>query len=206
MPDVGRVDCRRCDPPDREPAASVHQLTRERKAGFDFGPRRGAIGITSSRVRRHDVPQQHVLLEAELREHAVHDRRGRLGRPGARQLPLGRERDARDARAAVARRFPDKQDGRGSVLLEVARETPSQPVVSVLVERVADSRSGEAVYQRSQRTTSSSERRRCDMRLDARLAFGSGLPLPIVTPATTATSSGMPSNSLNDCISGTVTP
>jgi hypothetical protein len=92
MPNVGRVDCRRCDPPDREPAASVHQLAREWEPGFDLGPRRRAIGISSSRVRRHDIPQQHVLLEAELREHAVHDRRGRLGRPGARQLPLGRER------------------------------------------------------------------------------------------------------------------
>jgi hypothetical protein len=206
MPNIRRVDCRRCDPPDREPAASVHQLTREWEAGFDLGPSRRAIGIRGSRVRRHDVPQQHVLVEAELREHAVHDRRGRLGRPSARELPLGRERDARDARAAVAGRLTDDQDRRVGALLEVARETLSQSVVSVLVERVADSRSGEAVYQRSQRTTSSSERRRCDMRLDARLAFGSGLPRPIVTPATTATSSGMPSNSLNVCISGTVTP
>ena len=136
----------------------------------------------------------------------MHDRCRRLRRPAARQLPLRRERDARDARAAVARRLADKQDRRAGALLEVAREALRQAVVAVLVERVADPRRGEAVYQRSQRTTSSSARRRCVMRLDTRLEFGSALPLPIVTPATTATSSGIPSSSLKACISGTVTP
>jgi len=78
--------------------------------------------------------------------------------------------------------------------------------VAVLVERVADPSGGEGFYQCSQRTTSSSVRRRCVIRLDDFAAFGSGFPFPIVTPATTDTSPGMCRSSLKRCISGTVTP
>src|SRR3989442_7169745 len=145
-------------------------------------------------------------LEAELSEDAVHDRRCCCRRPGAGQLPLGREGDSADARATVARGFAYKQQ-RG---VDARSEVPLQPVgearVPVLVEGAADLRGGETLYQRSQRTTSSSERRRCVMRLEYRAEFGSGFPVPIVTPATTQTSSGMPSSSLNSRSSGTVTP
>src|SRR5262249_49788569 len=109
-------------------------------------------------------------------------------------------------RAAVAGSFADQEHRRVRVLVQVAVEALREPVVAVLVERAADLRRREPVYQRSQRTTSSTPRRRCVKRLVARLAFGSGRGLPTVTPATTWTSSGMPSRSLNACISGTVTP
>ena len=69
---------------------------------------------------RDDVPEQHVVLEPELGEHAVDDRRARLRRPGAvswrsevNGMPL-------DARAAVAGRLPDEEDGRALLCLEVA--------------------------------------------------------------------------------------
>ena len=56
----------------------------------------------------NDVPEQHLVGEAQLREHAVHDRRRRLRRPPAGQLPLGRERDAprRARRGSPAPRRP----------------------------------------------------------------------------------------------------
>ena len=113
------------------------------------------------------------------------DRRGCLAGSGAADLALRRERDARDPRAAVAGGFTDEQDRRVCACVEIARQALREPVVAVLVERVADSRRGEPVYQRSQWTTSSRERRIWVMRLVARLAFGSALPFPTVTPATT---------------------
>ena len=48
------------------------------------------------------------------------DRRRRLGRAGAGQLPLRRERDAAHARAPVAGCLPDEQDRRFQTGLEVA--------------------------------------------------------------------------------------
>ena len=146
------------------------------------------------------------MLEVERYERSVHDRGAGLARARARELTLGRERNAGDARAAVSRRLPDEQERRGGALLDVAREPVRQPLVAILVEGLADPRGGEALYQRSQWTTSSSLRLRCDIRLDARLELGSGRALPIVTPATTQTSSGIASSSLNAAISGTVTP
>ena len=206
MPDVRRVERGLRDPADREDATPAGELAGKRDSRFDLGSGRPAIRAAGARMRRHDVPEEHVALDSQLLEHAMHDRRARLGRPASRELPLGRKGNARNARAAVAGRFPYKQDRRVGTPFEVAREALRQAVVAVLIERVADPRGCKALYQRSQRTTSSSARRSCVMRLETRLAFGSGLPLPIVTPATTATSSGMPSSSLNACISGTVTP
>jgi hypothetical protein len=90
-------------------------------------------------VRRDDVPQQDVVLELELREHAPDDRRRRLGRAGAGELALGRERQAADARAAVAGRLADKQVARR----RAPRQVVPQPLAAelragVLVERRAD--------------------------------------------------------------------
>ena len=62
------------------------------------------------------------LGEPELAEHAVDDRRRRLGRARAGQLPLGGERDPRDAGAAVAGRLADEQDRRVRALVEIRRE------------------------------------------------------------------------------------
>jgi hypothetical protein len=157
-------------------------------------------------MRGNDVPEEHRVAEAELGEHPVDDGRRRLAGRLSRELPLGGERNAGDTRAAISRRLADEQQRCVGMGVEVAVEPLGEPLVAILVERVADPAARETVYQRSQCTTSSVARRRCENRLDARLASGSGLALPTVTPATTCTSSGMPRSSLNACISGTVTP
>ena len=101
---------------------------------------------------RHDVPEQDVVLDPELGQHAVDDRGARLGRPGAGQLPLGGERDPADARTAVAGGFPDQHDGRVTAFCQVGSQPFSQQArTAVLVERRADPRPGELVYQCSQR-------------------------------------------------------
>jgi hypothetical protein len=206
MPYVWSSERRLGDPADGEHAASTCELACEGQTCLDLPARRRPIRRGAARMRWHDVPEEDSVVETELVENAVDDRRGGLaGRP-SRQLPFGRERDARDARPAVSGGLADQQERRVRAGVEVTVETQREPLVLVLVERVADTRAGEPLYQRSQCTTSSRSRRRCVKRLVARLAFGSGLGLPTVTPATTWTSSGMPSRSLNACLSGTVTP
>ena len=67
--------------------------------------------LVGGAIRRRSVPgcvgttfqRSTCVGEPELGEHAVHDRGRRLGRPGPGQLALRGERDARNARAAVAR-------------------------------------------------------------------------------------------------------
>ena len=75
------------------------------------------------------------------------DRRRRLGRPLARQLPLGREGDAGDAGAAVAGRLGDQQHVRRGALVEVRGEPLPQQgrtlTVRVEVEGAADPRGGD---------------------------------------------------------------
>jgi hypothetical protein len=95
-------------------------------------------------VRGHDVPEQHVLLEAELAERAVDDGGARLGRPGSGQLALRGEREPADSGAAVARRLADEDEARAESALEV----PGEPLaaecrVGVLVVGRADARGGE---------------------------------------------------------------
>jgi len=58
----------------------------------------------------HDVPQQDVVLDAELAQDAVHDRRARFGGSGSGDLPLGCERDTAHARAAKPRSLADEDD------------------------------------------------------------------------------------------------
>ena len=90
-------------------------------------------------MRRHDVPEQHVVGDSELAQDAVHDRRRRLGRPGAGQLPLGRERHTAHARPAVAGRFTDEHDRHARALGEVrVQPLAAQPGASVLVVRRSD--------------------------------------------------------------------
>ena len=76
------------------------------------------------------------------------DRRGRLAGPVAGELALGRERDAGDARAAVAGGLADEQDRRVGARVEVAREPLGEALVAVLVERRADPRGGEPLHER----------------------------------------------------------
>jgi hypothetical protein len=160
VPYVGSVERRLRDPPDCEHASTAGEFARERHAGLDLAARRRAIRSHGAGVRRYDVPEEHGIGEPDLGQHAVDDRRRRLGWPGAGQLALGRERDAGDAGAAVAGGLADEQQRRFCPGDEVAVEARGEPLVTVLIERVADPRLREPLYQRSQCTTSSSPRRR----------------------------------------------
>ena len=117
------------------------ELGEERPRRGDLCARRRTIRGLRSRMGRDEVPEQDVVLGAELVEDAVDDRRGRLGRAAAGQLPLGRERDPGHPRAAIAGRLADEQNGRVPPRVEVRAEplTP-QRRVGVLVVRRADPR------------------------------------------------------------------
>ena len=75
-------------------------------------------------MRRHDIPEQNLVGEAELGQDPVHDRRGRLGGPGSRQLALGREREPGNTGTSVSRRLADEQQRRVGARVEVG----GQPV------------------------------------------------------------------------------
>jgi hypothetical protein len=90
-------------------------------------------------VRGNHVPEQDVGLEAELREHALDDRRRRLSRPRACELALGGERKAADTRAAVAGGLADEQEARTGAPREVLPQPLAPELrVGVLVERRTD--------------------------------------------------------------------
>src|SRR5229473_2320854 len=73
-----------------------------------------------------DGDQAPILLE--LREDALDDRRRCLPRSAAGQLTLGGERQAGDARAAVAGRFADEQVGGARSVFEIrTKPLPSEP-------------------------------------------------------------------------------
>src|SRR5262245_56531322 len=92
-------------------------------------------------MRRNDVPEEHVVGDAELGQDTMDDRRARLRRTRARQLPLGRERDAADACAAVAGSFADEDRRRVAAREEVLAEALAQRLrARVLVVRRADAR------------------------------------------------------------------
>jgi MFS family permease len=71
---------------------------------------------------RHEVPEENVGCEAELGEDPVDDRRSRLARRLAAHLPLGRERDAAYARAAIPGRLSDEKETGFGAALEVVGE------------------------------------------------------------------------------------
>jgi len=92
-------------------------------------------------MRRDDVPEQDIVLDPELDEDAMHDRRGRLRGAGAGQLALRRKGHAADARAAIARRFADENDLRSRTLLEIrTKPVAAQLRTRVLIVRRADAR------------------------------------------------------------------
>src|SRR4051794_17911267 len=105
MADVRGLGDRRCEPSDGDQSPILGQLVEEWAGGEDLRPGRAAVRGLGSRVRWHDVPAEGI--ELELREHALNDGGGCLRRPAARQLALGHERQAGDARAPVAWRFAD---------------------------------------------------------------------------------------------------
>ena len=124
VPDSGRAERGLRDPAHRDDSATRGEELEERTGRLDLvGPWATVGGRLAGpvRVRGDDVPEQHVLLEAELVEHAVDDRRRRLRGPASRQLALGGERDAADPRAAVAR--PPRRRG-GARLPSAARGSP----------------------------------------------------------------------------------
>src|ERR671936_1150069 len=134
-----------CDTADRNYEAVEGELLEERLGRGDLAAGRTPVGVGPRgqvRVRRDDVPAQRLLLELELGEHTADDRRGRLRRPGARELALRHERDTRDPCAAVAGRLADEQEGSLRPRLQVA-EQPFPPnrrarPVAVEVEGRAD--------------------------------------------------------------------
>src|SRR6059058_4707566 len=111
----------------REAAHGYHstpagQLLEEPAGGLDLAPGRAPVREGRPWMGRDDVPAERV--ELELGEHTAHDRGGGFRRPAPGQLPLGRERDAGDPGAAIARRFADQQQpysGPGIEILDQAR-------------------------------------------------------------------------------------
>jgi hypothetical protein len=90
-------------------------------------------------MRRDDVPEQHVLLDVELSEHAMNDRRRRLGGPGAGNLALRREGETADACTAIAGRLADEEIAGALSTIKVARQALSTQLrFGVLVEGFAD--------------------------------------------------------------------
>ena len=155
MPDSRDSERTLRDAADRNDRTVPREDPGERSARTDLGRRRPAVRRRAAGMRRHDVPEQHVFLESELEQRAVDDRRGRLGRPLARELPLRRERDARHARASVPGRLPHEQDASVGALVEVggkpfAKKGGARPL-RVLVERSPDPRRSEPVHESATR-------------------------------------------------------
>ena len=119
MPDVRGARGARGDPSDGDRDAPSQDLVEERRCRFDLVAPRRAVRALRSRMRRHDVPQQDVLFDAEPGKDAVNDGRARLRRAGARDLSLGRERQPAHTRPAVAGRLADEDDLRVGSCLEI---------------------------------------------------------------------------------------
>src|SRR5215471_4240553 len=146
MPHIPRSESLGRDASDRDRAAPSGDVGEKGCARLDLASGRSAVRGLGPGVRRHDVPEQHLVLDAELGEDAMDDRCGRLGRAGAGQLALGREGDPADPRAAVAGRLADEDDLCAGSCLEVRAETAAEKRRRrVLVVRIADHRGGEPV-------------------------------------------------------------
>src|SRR5213078_828757 len=194
MSDIRRIENRRSEPADGDRDTFAGQLLEERGSRLDFRSRRAPVRGLAAGMRRHDVPQEHLVLDAELREHAVDDRGRRLCRTGAGELALRREGDPAHACAAVAGCLADQDDPGLATSLEIRTEPLAQVRRSgVLVVRLADSGAGEPIYeiQAFQCTSSSTARRRCVVRLVLELQPGSGRGWPMLMPATSVKSSGI---------------
>jgi hypothetical protein len=140
---------------DGDDAPPLCERTDESKTGGDLGVRRPAVRRRRSRMGRHDVPEEDVVLDRQLPQDPVHDRRRRLRRAAAGELALRGERDPRDAGSAVARRLADEEDPGASAALEVRGEPSAQEPrprpLGVLVERATDPSGGELVHEGDRR-------------------------------------------------------
>jgi hypothetical protein len=119
MADVRAADNGVRDAADGDRPAPVRESAQKGQPGVDLGSRRATIRARRAGVRRDDVPEQDLLLEAELDEDAVDDGGCRFCRPVPRELPLGGERNAADAGPAIAGGLPDEEKRRGASRLEV---------------------------------------------------------------------------------------
>jgi hypothetical protein len=139
------------DPSHGHDFSPPRELVEERPRYGDLLGARPAVrcGLTGTmRMRGDDVPEQDVLLDPELAEHAVDDRRRRLGGPRSGQLALRGEGNATDARAAVAGRLADEQKPSPGLTREIVGETlPQARGKRVLVERGSDPRRGQPLYE-----------------------------------------------------------
>jgi hypothetical protein len=149
MPHVRGPEDGVSEPPDGDRPAAGGEVFQEAHRLPYFGLRGPTVRQRlpeTVRVRRHDVPEQDVVLELELLERAVDDRRRRFGRPGTGELALGRERQPADARAAVAGRLADEEVARAGVPRQVVLQPLAAELrIGVLVERLADAGSGQLV-------------------------------------------------------------
>ena len=84
MADVRRTRRLLREPADCDQPAAARCTLEELEGDIHLDTRRPPIGIRTKglvRMCRNDVPEQQVVLDAELREDPVDDRRARLGRP-----------------------------------------------------------------------------------------------------------------------------
>jgi hypothetical protein len=151
VPDVRSAEHGMSQAPDCDHTPSTGELDEKCPPTVDLDTRRAPIRVRTAgqmRMRRHQVPEKDVLLEAQVGEDAMDDGRGGLAGSATRQLTLGCERDAADARAAIAGRLADQKETGGTSDLEVTLQALSSDVgalaVTVEIERVANVSVGQA--------------------------------------------------------------
>ncbi len=108
MAHIGATECCVSDPSDRYDESPTGQLAGKRNPSGNFGGGWRTIRTRVAGMGWHDVPEQHVICDAELGKDAMDDRGCCLGRPLARHLTLRRQRQTRDTGATVARRLGDQ--------------------------------------------------------------------------------------------------
>src|SRR5512132_2124521 len=142
MADVAAAQDRVGQPPDRDRPPVRGKLLEKAHRYLYFGAGGASVRARlarSVRMSGHDVPEQDLVLEVEVAERPVDDRRSRLGGASPGKLAFRRERDAADARPPVAGGLADEEERRRSLPLDIGGETPSTSVrLGVLVERGAD--------------------------------------------------------------------
>jgi hypothetical protein len=151
MSDVRSAEHGVSQAPDCDNTPSARELGEEHPAAFDLGRRRAPIRVRAARemrMRRHQVPEKDVLLQTQVGQDAMDDRCGRLAGRTARQLALGRERDAAYARAAITGCLADEKETRRTPAFEVTLQALTSDLgarpATVEVECVADVSGGQA--------------------------------------------------------------
>jgi len=81
MTHVRRVEHVGGKPSDGDDAPAAGELVQERTRGAHLSTRGQPVRGHRSRMRRHDIPEQNVVLDPELAQDAVDDRRSRLAGP-----------------------------------------------------------------------------------------------------------------------------